>query len=149
MAQTEGTEQRILIDTNIFLETLLKQERANECIALLELVEKGLMRAFVTSFALHSIEIAMYRVGELEELGRFLKWVVNATGLTVYPTSPEEERDAITVIKELSLDFDDALQYHVAQTTGLELVSFDQDFDDTGIGRVEPDEVVRDFLRIS
>ena len=40
------------------------------------------------------------------------------------------------------LDFDDAYQYTLAQEYGLQIVSFDQDFDLTEKGRVRPDDVI-------
>ncbi len=42
-------------------------------------------------------------------------------------------------LKRFSLDFDDAYQYAVAEKHGLEIISFDADFDRTEIGRKKPD----------
>jgi uncharacterized protein len=78
------------------------------------------------------------RLGKLNELALFLDRISAAEGLTVYPTSLQEERDAIAAMERFSLDFDDALQYYVARTLHLELVSFDSDFNRTDVKRIVP-----------
>jgi hypothetical protein len=45
------SEPRLLIDTNIFLEVLLGQERAADCLTLMEALERGAVLACVTSFS--------------------------------------------------------------------------------------------------
>jgi predicted nucleic acid-binding protein len=49
-----------LLDTNIFLELLLGQERSKECEQLFLRIERGELEAFVLSWALHSIEHLLY-----------------------------------------------------------------------------------------
>lgn len=46
------------------------------------------------------------------------------------------------VAQRFSLDFDDAYQYGVAAKYGLEILSFDGDFDRTERGRKTPDQVL-------
>lgn len=48
----------------------------------------------------------------------------------------------IIVIEKFDLDFDDAYQYVAAEKYGIELISFDSDFDQTKHGRKTPDEVL-------
>lgn len=132
----------LLIDTNIFLEFLLKQEQSKESLALMKEIEHGRFYAYVTSFALHSIEVILDRARKQTELKRFLLRVTEAKGLTVYPTSPEEEMEAVVVSQNFSLDFDDALHYYVATILDLVLVSFDSDFDHTDIKRIEPSQIL-------
>lgn len=131
-------QQTLLIDTNIFLEFLLGQERDGECMQLMELVEEGAVEAYVTSFALHGIEISLERVDEVETLKSFLDWIIHTSRISVYHTSPQEELDIAILTETTGLDFDDALQYYTAKTLGAALVSFDHDFDDTDIQRLEP-----------
>jgi len=52
-----------LVDTNIFLEFLLKQERREESVRLMQHIERGTMIAHVTSFTLHSIEVIVEKTG--------------------------------------------------------------------------------------
>lgn len=127
-----------LIDANIFLEFLLGQEREAECRKFLNAIEEGKYQAYVTSFTLHGIEVIMDHSGKRDELMDFLQRVEGAKGLTVYPTSPNEEREAVRCSKKFSLDFDDALQYYVTSILRLTLVSFDKDFDRADVARIEP-----------
>ena len=46
----------LLIDTNIFLELLLGQEKADECQKFLEMVSEGELEAVATKFSVHAIE---------------------------------------------------------------------------------------------
>lgn len=142
MARRKKSERAFLIDTNIFLEFLLAQQRTEECVALMTMIEKGKLVAYVTSFALHGIEVILDRFKKTGELESFLDRVMAAKGLTVYPTSPEEEKNAVSFVKKFSLDFDDALHYSVAKSLGLTLVSFDKDFDRTDLRRAEPGRII-------
>ncbi len=45
-----------------------------------------------------------------------------------YCTTTEEESKICRIASELKLDFDDALQYFVARSKRLTLVTFDRDF---------------------
>jgi predicted nucleic acid-binding protein len=110
--------------------------------ALLQAVEQGRREAYMTSFSLHSVEVILDRLQKQATLERFLLRVAAAQGLTVYPTSVEEEQAAVGVTRKFPLDFDDALQYHVCATLGLTLVSFDRDFDSTDIKRKEPSQLI-------
>jgi uncharacterized protein len=143
MDHPQGQACPLLIDSNIFLEFLLNQPRSEESIALMQAIERGDLTAYVTSFALHSIEVILDRFDEHLVLDRFLVRVTEAQGLSIYPTSPEEERGAVDVTMRLPLDFDDSLQYYVATTLNLTLVSFDHDFDRTNIERVEPLQAIK------
>lgn len=135
-------QKKIVVDTNIFLEFLLKQRRQDESVQLMRAIEEGKVEAYVTSFALHGIEVALERVKQVSGLEQFLDWVIHAQGLSVYQTSPDEEKQIAALTQKITLDFDDTLQYYVTQTLGAVLVSFDTDFDGTGIERVEPAEMV-------
>ncbi|MEK6764707.1 MAG: PIN domain-containing protein [Planctomycetota bacterium] len=50
-----------LIDTNIFLEILLDQERAVECQKLIESLQDREVIFYVSSFTMHSIEVVLDR----------------------------------------------------------------------------------------
>ncbi len=131
-----------LLDTNIFLEFLLGQERADECIALLELIRDGKERAIVTSFSIHSIEVILFSANKIDILEEFLSTLLKFEGLTVFGTSLIDEIEVVKISRSTGLDFDDSLQYYVAKLFGLELVSLDRDFDDKEIRRLEPKNIV-------
>lgn len=134
--------RNLLIDTNIILELLLDQERAEECEVLLTKVEKREIEAFITAFTLHSIEVVLASAGKVDTLILFIEEMRNFAGLTVYPTDLDEEYEISKLSRKLGLDFDDSLQYYVAKKLDLNLVSFDGHFDKTDLQRKEPRDVI-------
>ena len=100
----------MLIDTNIFLEWLLGQERADECRTLLEKIQSGEIAALVTDFALHSIAIILERGGKKAELPELFTAIASFQGLSVLHATLEEHFEIALLSHETSLDFDDAYQ---------------------------------------
>ena len=127
-----------VVDTNIFVEFLLEQERAEESLQVMERIERGELEAYVTSFALHSIAVILDRRKDMELLEKFFDRVIQAKGLRVYQTEPIEEKSIAVLTQTVKLDFDDTLHYYVASTLGATLISFDRGFDATDLKRVEP-----------
>lgn len=130
-----------LVDTNVWLERLLDQERSDEVGRFLNEVPSE--RLFMTDFAFHSISIAM---SGLKETGALLTFVSDAfiRGNVGYiALGPQETGDLTRVIDRFNLDFDDAYQYVAAQKYGLTIVSFDRDFDRTDLGRKTPGELLQ------
>jgi uncharacterized protein len=132
------SEAQYLVDTNIFVEFLLDQERADESLQIMERIERGELEAYVTSFALHSIAVILDRRNDMDLLEKFFERVIQAKGLRVYQTEPIEEKSIAALNRTVKLDFDDTLHYHVASTLGATLMSFDRGFDTTDLKRVEP-----------
>lgn len=129
----------ILLDTNVFLELLLKQSGAADCRKVLDRVSRGELEATVTHFSIHAVEAAL---GRGEALVEFLRNVEYSQGLYLHDTGIQEESSAAMMAKLVGLDFDDALQYYVAKRLGAEaIVSYDKHFDGLDIPRVEPDHV--------
>ncbi|MBI4746452.1 MAG: type II toxin-antitoxin system VapC family toxin [Deltaproteobacteria bacterium] len=131
-----------LVDTNIFLEILLEQERADECETLVERLREGDLTALVSSFTLHSIEVIMERTGRHDLLLEFLKDVDSAKGLRRFDTTTLDELDALRLGKSVKLDFDDSIQYFICETHNLKIISFDRHFDNKDIMRIEPIDVL-------
>ena len=75
-----------LIDTNIFLEVLLGRKNKDECISLFRMIESGEVKAFTTSFVIHSIEVIMDNFKKVNELKIFLEVVTEFKGLEIYST---------------------------------------------------------------
>jgi uncharacterized protein len=104
------------------------------------------VRAFVMSYAVHSIEYMLYREGDLTILRTFLELLQSSVGLTVYDSSPAEDLAALAFTKKadaaFQLDFDDALHYATAKQHNLTLVSFDHDFDRTDLVRKTPVDIL-------
>ncbi len=131
-----------LVDTNIFLEILLEQKRTAECESLFEKLQEGELTAFVSSFTMHSIEVIMERTGRNDLLLEFLEDVDSAKGLKRLDTSTLDELEALQISKTLNLDFDDAIQYFICKSHNMKIISFDRHFDNKGIMRIEPKDIL-------
>lgn len=126
----------LLVDTNIFLELFLGQEKAEECEKFLQKISNGELEAVVSKFTIHAIE-AILRNSEL--ILAFLRNVQGSLGLNVYETSMEDEMAASMLMDKIKLDFDDAVQYYLAKKLGVEaVVSYDKHFDKVDVKRREP-----------
>lgn len=138
-----GTSLIYLIDTNIFLELLLDQKRADEVIKFFALIEKGYCTAFYTLFTLHSILNALTRNKKFPQILIFLTHLETHSYFQLTTaSSPSEEKKIVKICQTHHLDFDDATQYFFAKKTNSILVSFDKHFDKTDIKRVEPKEIL-------
>ncbi len=131
---------KLLLDTNIFLEVILDQERANEARTLLSEVEGH--EFFISDYSLHSIGLLLFRRGKHEVFRQFLKDMILNVGVAVITLSAQEMESLIEVAQRFNLDFDDAYQYAVAERYGLTIVSFDADFDRTERGRKMPGDLL-------
>mgnify|MGYP001570881982 FL=1 len=129
-----------LLDTNIFLEILLEQKRSEECEALLKGIKNSRILFYVSSFTLHSIEVAMIRENKIELLSDFLKFILTSK-LIRLDTNTSEELQILNLAKEFELDFDDAFQFYLCRRNNLKIISFDKHFDKLTIERVEPKDV--------
>jgi len=132
---------KLLLDTNIFLEVILDQERANEARTLLSEVEGH--EFFISDYSLHSIGLLLFRRGKHEVFRQFLKDMILNVGVAVSALSAQEMESLIEVAQRFGLDFDDAYQYAVAERYGLTIVSFDADFDRTERGRKVPKDLIK------
>ena len=131
---------KLLLDTNIFLEVILDQERAKEARALLSEVEEH--EFFISDYSLHSIGLLLFRRGQHEVFRQFLKDMILGVGVAVIALSAQEMESLIEAAQRFGLDFDDAYQYAVAERYGLTIVSFDSDFDRTERGRKTPEDLL-------
>jgi predicted nucleic acid-binding protein len=129
----------LLIDTNIWLEQLLDQERASEVEDFFNRIPSN--RMYITDFSYHSIGVITTRLKKPDVLGIFTRDVLLESGVTLIRLSPREMLAIPDLCRKHGLDFDDAYQYLAAEVFGLELVSFDRDFDRTDIVRREPGAV--------
>jgi predicted nucleic acid-binding protein len=58
------------------------------------------------------------------------------------PPEKQQPVHVLNAIDEFGLDFEDAYQHGTAKTRDLALVSFDDDFDDTDLDRLTPQDVL-------
>lgn len=130
-----------LVDTNVWLERLLDQDRAAEVGDFLNRFPSEWL--FMTDFTLHSIGIVLSRFNQLETLSRFvLDTFVNGAVVLIH-LYPDDTENILHTIQEFHLDFDDAYQYVSAEKYDLTLVSFDSEFDHTARGKKTPGEVMQ------
>ena len=127
---------RLLVDTNIFLEILLEQERGNEARALLSETEAH--EFFITDYSFHSIGLILLRRERYQAFQEFVRDMALSNVLKVISLPAEDMESVLDVAQRFNLDYDDAYQYVSAEKYGLTLVSFDSDFDRTERGRMTP-----------
>jgi len=128
-----------LLDTNIWLERLLDQQRSEEVQIFLDKTPSACL--FLTDFAFHSISLALLRLGRASVLRQFVKDVFVDGSVSMLRLAPEDTESLLTAIEAFRLDFDDAYQYVASVKYDLVLVSFDADLDRTDRGRKTPAEL--------
>jgi hypothetical protein len=112
-----------LIDSGIFLEVLLGQERMELCRIALKEREHNLI---VTDFALHSIGLVLLRYKRREAYQEFFRDLAPRLDVRSLPVS--EYPLLLDITERYSLDFDDAYQLATASHFGLSLLTLDSDF---------------------
>ena len=128
-----------LLDSNVWLENLLEQERAEEVKVLLERTLPNAL--YITEFSLGSIGVILIRQGLSSVLARFLDSLIEGE-VNIIRLSPQDLKQVITACQDFNLDFDDGYQYVAARTHGLTLVTFDRNFTRTDIERISPSQMV-------
>ena len=129
-----------LVDTNIIVEILLRQAKAEEAKRFLEsTVPENL---FLTEFSLYSLGIILLRRKMHDTFLRALDDLLVTGGIRIVRLGLEGMQDVVHAARMFNLDFDDAYQYAAAEKYGLTIVSFDADFDHTERGRKAPGEIL-------
>ena len=80
-----------LVDSNIFLEVLLSQNRKDECESFLTQIKDGKKIGIVTDFTIHSIIVIMSNLNKVNELKTFLISLTAYKGLKIYYTTIADE----------------------------------------------------------
>ncbi len=128
-----------LVDTNIWLERLLEQERSEEVKGFLDTVPSR--RLWITDFAFHSICLSLLRLKQAVLLQQFVADMFIEGSVALARLAPEDIRVLVEAMNRFALDFDDAYQYTAAEKYNLTIVSFDPDFDRTERGRKTPGQI--------
>lgn len=113
-----------LVDTNIFLEILLTQEKHETCKRFLDANSGNL---YISDFTLHSIGVILFRNNKEDIFQKFADDVISK--IKVISLSKESYKDLPEIKKNLGLDFDDTYQYKVVKDHDLEIVTMDSDFE--------------------
>ncbi len=129
-----------LLDSNVWLELLFEQERAEDVRRFLE--TEPMAQIAISEFSEYSIGIALARNGLEKAFVRFVSDALEGTALGRIQLDTADLKAVMSVRKRLRLDFDDAYRYVAAETYDLTLVSFDADFDRTDRGRKTPADIL-------
>lgn len=105
-----------LIDTNVFLEGLLKQEKFESVQTFFQNVP--IENIHITDLSLHSIGIILYQFKKYDLFKRFIDNMI-ADGINILSISPVDFKDLNITAQKLYLDFDE-----------------------TPIGRKEPEDIL-------
>ncbi|GLI53727.1 type II toxin-antitoxin system VapC family toxin [Thermodesulfovibrio yellowstonii] len=130
---------KYLVDTNIFLEILLEQDRHEKAEDFL--LKVNAEEIAITDLSLFSMGIILFKRNKHDVYLEFVDDVLR-NGTNLISLSIDKIPDTINIAKKYNLDFDDAYQYAVAEEFDLVIVSFDKDFDRTSRKRKEPGELI-------
>ena len=120
-------EKEYLVDTNIFLEVLLSDERSEEC---KKFLKDNIDKIYISDFSLHSIGVILFRFNK-EDV--FVKFCEDMCSIPIIGLSMDEMTMVSKAKKRYGLDFDDAYQYTIAKLRQLSIKTMDRDFDGTDI----------------
>jgi predicted nucleic acid-binding protein len=130
---------RFLVDSSVWLEVLLQQQREAEVRAFFDTIP--LNQVGLTDFSLFSIALKMVRHDRLQALMEFATDIVNSS-IAVVRLNPSALPGVLSVMTTERLDFDDAYQYFAAEQNNLILVSLDKHFAHTSRGYQSPREAM-------
>lgn len=128
-----------LVDTNIWLELLLDQERREEVKSFFQKIDANAIH--ITEFSMYSIGIILSRYGKIAVFRDFIADLIFESQVEIIRLEGEDYYKIVEAIDAYSLDFDDAYQYAAARKMDLKLVSFDKDFNRTPELRLLPGQI--------
>lgn len=113
-----------LIDTNVFLEIILSQEKKGIC---KDFLDVNIENLYISDFSLHSIGIILFKSNKKKNFQKFVNDVIPKIEIITLPK--EAYKDLADICSELGLDFDDAYQFSLAKEYNLQIVTMDRDFE--------------------
>ena len=113
----------LLLDTNIFLEILMGQNKAITC---KKFIAGNANNLIVSDYTIHSIGIILFKLARPDDFKTFLDDIRPTIKVASVPVVDLEQ--AIDASKVYGLDFDDAYQVAVAKANSTKIVSMDQHF---------------------
>ncbi len=129
-----------LLDTNIWLERLLGQPKANEVGQLLGLIPSD--EILITDFAFHSLCVILLRLKKQQALLDFVQDLFVDGDVSLVSIPPDKTPELAKAMRRYKLDFDDAYQYIAAHLHGLTLVTFDKDLKRKLLGGQTPAQII-------
>jgi uncharacterized protein len=113
----------LLVDTNIFLEILLNQDKKEECKIFLT---ANAHKLAMSDFSLHSIGVILMNQKKQYVFEKFITDTLPNIDLLMLPRDKYQELS--TISSDNGLDFDDAYQTCLSINNNLEIVTMDKDF---------------------
>lgn len=95
----------------------------------------------ISDFSLHTLGVIYLREHKPDEFLTFVNEDILSGGVRVISFAPDYFSLITRAATKFRLDFDDAYQYAAGEHHGLDIVSFDTDFDRTEHGRKEPKDL--------
>jgi predicted nucleic acid-binding protein len=133
------TKVKYLVDTNVWLERLLDQEKSSIVESFLEMMPTS--QLFISDFALHSIGVILSRLKKPEVFEKFLSDLFLNGQIERLSLNTVDLFEVVANIARFNLDFDDSYQLTIAQKFDLVVVTFDKDFDILGINKTSPEKL--------
>lgn len=132
--------ERFLVDTNIWLERLLDQEKSDVVQRFLKKVPLSFM--YVSDFSMHSIGVILTRLNKLSIYEKFTEDLFLNGQIKQLSLEPDDVSKLILNIKKNNLDFDDAYQVTVSEKFNLTVITFDKDFNVKNIRSKSPEKII-------
>ena len=134
------TKVRYLVDTNVWLERLLGQEKSAIAARFFDLIPSD--ELFVSDFSIHSIGVILSRLKKSNIFETFIDDLFINGQLEQLSLDPVDLLEVTSNIRKYKLDFDDSYQFSIAQKFDLTIITFDKDFNVKGIKKNSPDEIL-------
>ncbi len=115
-----------LIDTNVFLEVLLSQEKKEKC---KKFLDDNIENLHISDFSLHSIGVILFRNKKEDAFQKFISDIFPK--VEIVTLSKWSYEGLVEIKRKSGLDFDDAYQYKIAKDHDLKVVTMDTDFEET------------------
>ncbi|MEE4286662.1 MAG: PIN domain-containing protein [Mariniphaga sp.] len=116
--------EKYLIDTNIFLEILLEQEKKEKCKSFLV---ENYGKIVLSDFSLHSIGVILFRNQKYSLYSSFINDVIPKVKIASIEKGKYFRIEEFAV--QFNLDFDDSYQAVISEDLNLTIVTMDKDFE--------------------
>jgi len=131
---------KYLVDTNVWLERLLDQEKSEVAAKFFDLIPTS--ELFVSDFSIHSIGVILSRLKKYTVFEKFIDDLFINGDIEMLSLDTIDLLDVVSNIQLYHLDFDDSYQFSIAQKYDLTIVTFDKDFNIEGIRKNSPEELI-------
>jgi uncharacterized protein len=135
--------EKYLVDTNIWLERMLDQEKSSTVDQFLSQVSTS--QLLISDFSLHSIGVITTRLKKPEIFQIFINDLFFNAKIQLASLDFPDFTILIDNVNLYNLDFDDAYQLTISQKMDLTIVTFDKDFEAKGIKKKSPEEVLKNL----